>query len=263
MSKTRRVLLLLLILAVLRWPLDVLLAAMLPDASVNPVPQCVAGMLLSVVLLGVPAWMQHPWTSDRLTKQKSALPGFVAGLVMALLLRAAMSPVDAAWQQWLNLAPDALPVPESIPVAMLYILALTVVPAVMEEVFFRGALLTGLLDGSRRVTAFLLTSVTFALMHGSLANLPSLLLLSGGMTLLMLWSGNIAAPIVTHLVYNLTALNWPGMPLWGSGLCGAGLIALTVRLCIRQPRYAHQPMKRTDGLIAAASLIILAATYFV
>lgn len=257
MSKTCRVLLTLLALAVLRWPLDMLLAAMLPDASVNPVPQCIAGMLLSIVLLGVPAWMLRPWTSDRLTQQKSALPGLAAGIAMAVLIRAALSPVDVAWQRWLNLASDALPVPESIPAAMLYILALAAVPAAMEETFFRGALLTGLLDGSRRMTAFLLTSLIFALMHGSLANLPSLLMLSAALTLLMLASGNIAVPITAHLVYNLTALNWPAIPLWESGLCGAALIALGTYLCVRQPKYAHQPMKWQDGLISAAAIGML------
>lgn len=263
MSKTRRVLLTLLALALLRWPVDMLLSAMLPDVSVNPIPQCIAGMLLSAGLLGMPAWMLRPWTSDRLTPQKSALPGLAAGIAIAVLTRAALSPVDAAWQRWLNIVPNAWPVPESIPAAMLYILALAVVPAVMEEAFFRGALLTGLLDGSRRGTAVLLTSLSFALMHGSLASLPSLLMLSAALTLLMLASGNIAVPVTAHLVYNLTALNWPAIPLWGSGLCGAALIALGAYLCVRQPKYAHQPMNGTDGLIAAASVIALAATYIV
>ena len=258
MSKTRRILLILLGLALLSRPVELLLAAMLPDASVNPVPSCVAGMAVSLLLLGVPAWLLRPWMSQRLPRKKSLWPDLLAALAAALLTRAAVTPLDAAWQTWLGLSPDALPLPETLPVAMLYVAALVAVPAVMEEIFFRGALLTSLLDGSRRWTAILLTAAAFALMHGSLANLPSLLVLSLLLTLLMLHAGHVAVPVTAHLVYNLTALGWTEIPLWGSLLCGAGLIALAVKLCFRQPRYAHLPMKGQDGLIAGAALVVLA-----
>ena len=58
MSKTRKALLALLGLVVLKMPLDMLLAAMLPDASVSPVVNCLTGALVSVLLLGVPAWLR-------------------------------------------------------------------------------------------------------------------------------------------------------------------------------------------------------------
>ena len=263
MSKTRRVLLVLLALAVLTRPLDSLLAVMLPDSSVNAVPYMIGGMLITILLLGVPAMLMRPWTSVRLTKAKSAWPGLVMAAAAAVLTRAAMSPVDSAWQNWLGLAPEALPVPQSVPEAMLYIVALAVIPAIAEEIFFRGAVLTPLLDGSRRVTAVLLTTVNFALMHGSAANLPSLLAVSLLLTLLMLHTGHIAVPMTAHLVFNLTALNWIAIPVWGSLLCGAVLIGLMVYICARQPKFAHPPMKWPDGLIAAATIVVLAAVYFV
>ena len=263
MSKTRRVLLILLALAVLKRPLDILLAVILPDPSVNPAPQCIAGMAVTILLLGVPAMLMLPWTSARLTKAKSAWPGLLMAGAAAVMSRTAMTPVDAAWQNWLNLVPAALPAPESVPMAMLYIAALALVPAITEEVFFRGAALTSLLDGSHRTTAVLLTTVIFVLMHGSIADIPSLLVISLMMTLLMLHTGHIAVPMTAHLVYNLTALNWIAIPLWGSLLCGAGLIALTSYICVRQPKVVHPPMKWADGLIAAATIVVLAAAYFV
>ena len=67
MSKTRRILLILLALAVLKIPLAELLAAMLPDAVIDPVPQCIAGMVLSLLTMGLPARLLYPWTSPRLT----------------------------------------------------------------------------------------------------------------------------------------------------------------------------------------------------
>lgn len=257
MSKIRRTLLTLLGIALLTRPVDMLLSAMLPDAAVTPVPQCIGGMIAAALLLGLPAWLLRPWTSPRLTQQKSAWPCLLMAAAAALLTRAAMPPVDSAWQAWLNLTPDALPVPESVPAAMLYLAALVIVPAMVEEAFFRGALLTGLLDGSRRITAVLLTMVTFALMHGSVANLPSLLVFSLMLTLLMLHAGHIAIPMAAHLVYNLTALGGVNVPLWGSILCGALLTGLGACLCIRQPRVAHQPMKWPDGMIAVLTLAVL------
>lgn len=263
MSKTRRVLLILLALALLTRPMDILLAAMLPDASVNPVPQCIGGMLVTLLLLGLPAWLLRPWRSIRLPQKKNVWPGIGLAVIAGLLTRMATSPVDAAWQGWLGLTPDALPVPETVPVAMLYVVALAVVPAVAEEIFFRGALLTGLLDGSRRITAVLLTTLTFALMHGNAANLPSLLAASLMLTLLMLHTGRIIVPMAAHFFYNISALNWVNIPGWGSILCGAGLIALMAYIIARQPKVAHSPMKWADGLIAAATIAALVTLYFI
>lgn len=262
MSKTRRTLLTLLALALLRWPVDVLLHAVLPDAAVDPIPQCVVGMLLSALLLGLPAWLLRPWTSDRLVQSKSLWWGMMAAVCAAVLVRTVMTPVDAVWQRLMHLVPDAMPVPENLPVALLCVVAMVIVPAVTEEAFFRGALLTGLLDGSRRMTAILLASVAFTLMHRSPAHLPSLLVLSALLALLMLHSGSIAVPITAHLVYNLTALYWGQIPLWVAGFCGAGLTELMLQMW-GQPKFAHQPMKWQDGLIAAAAIGVLAAVYFV
>ena len=260
MSKTRRVLLILLALALLTRPVDILLAAMLPDASVNPVPQCIGGMLVTLLLLGLPAWLLRPWTSVRLRQGKSLWPGMALAVCTALLIRAAMTPVDAAWQSWLGLVPEVLPAPDGLPGALLYLAALVIIPAAAEEAFFRGAVLTGLLDGSRRATAALLTTTFFALMHGSVANLPSLLVISLMLTLLMLHTGRLAVPMTAHLVYNLTALNWIEVPGWGSILCGVLLAGLLLLLCIRHPRIAHPPMKRLDGFVAVATIAVLLIT---
>lgn len=254
MSKTRKALLTMLALALLMRPVEILLAAMLPDVSVDPVPQCIAGMAVTLLLMGMPAWFLRPWTSVRLRRGKSLWTGMALAVCTALLTRAAMTPVDAAWQSWLGLAPEVLPAPDGLPGALLYLAALVIVPAAAEEAFFRGALLTGLLDGSRRATAALLTTAFFALMHGSAANLPSLLVISLMLTLLMLHTGRLAVPMMAHLVYNLTALNWCSLPEWGSILCGVGLIALMAYICVRQPRVAHPPMKGLDGMIAAVAV---------
>lgn len=263
MSKTRRMLLILLGIALLRRPADMLLKALLPDASVAPALVCAAGMIMTILLLGVPAWLMRPWQSLRLPQQKSRTPGILLGTVMAVVCRAAITPLDEAWQAWLKLSPEALPMPQTIPMALMYLLALTVIPALTEEAFFRGALLTSLLDGSRRVTAVLLTALSFALMHGNLAHLPGHLIFSLLLTLLMIRTGRIAVPVAAHFVYNLTALNWVSVPLWGSLMCGLALIALAVWIILRRPKFAHPPMKGPDGLIAAAAVAVMAASYLI
>lgn len=263
MTNTRHALLVLLALSVVKQPLDAALAALLPDASVNPVVNGIAGAAVSLLLLGIPAWMLRPWTSPRLVRVKSRGQGVLIGVLLAVLCRVALTPLDAAWQDYLGLATDALPMPESLPVAMVCLLTMAVIPAVAEESFFRGALLTGLLDGSRRVTAVLLTTVGFTLMHGNAANLPSLLVLSLLLTLLMLRTGSIAAPAMMHLVYNLTAFVPVEASLGMRLLCGAGLTAVALWWGVRRNTYAHPPMQWLDRLIAGAALAAMAAQYFV
>ncbi len=263
MSKIRRALLILLALAVVKMPLDALLAALLPDVSVNTLPACIAGAAVTVLLLGVPAWHLRPWTSERLVREESPWVVAAVGAGMGVLCRMALAPVDAVWRGWLHLTPETIPAPEGIPAAMVCVLTLAVIPALAEEAFFRGALLTALLDGSRRITAVVLTALAFALMHGNAANLPSLLGTSLLLTLLMLRTGHIIAPVTMHLVYNLTAFVRADVPFWESLLCGAALTAAAIWSGVRREKYAHPPMKRQEGLIAGAALAALAAQYFV
>ena len=136
MSRSRKVLLVMLALAMVKVPLDVLLAAVLPDVSVDAAPQMMASAAVALLLLGMPALLLRPWKSVRLVRTEKLRPALLLGGTAALLARAAMTPVDAAWQQMLGLRPEALPAPESAAAVMMYILSLAVIPAVAEEAFF-------------------------------------------------------------------------------------------------------------------------------
>ena len=85
MPKTRRALLVLLALALLKGPLDALLAKLLPDALVDPVPQWLAGAVVSVLLLGLPAWRLRPGSSPRLVRGVSLGKGIGLGVLAAVL----------------------------------------------------------------------------------------------------------------------------------------------------------------------------------
>lgn len=254
MSKTRKALLTLLLLALARRPLELLLSAVWPGMATEVFPCCLAALTGTLLALALPAWLLHPWRSDRLTRRRPVLSGMAEGACAALLTRMAGVALDAAWQTALALTPRTLPAPGTLTETLLSIAALVIVPALAEECFFRGAVLTSLLDGASRVSAILLTAAFFALMHTSLANLPSLLLFSLVLTLLMLRTGRITAPIAAHLVYNLTALFRLSLPLWVSLLCGAALVCWLVRTSVRLPKRAHPPMQTADMLLAAASL---------
>lgn len=263
MSKTRKALLTLIALGLLTQPIKLLLAAILPDASVNPVPGWSAGMALTLLTLGLPAWRLRPWTGARLLQPKTLLPEFVLAVLAAITVRFGFRIVDEVWQGWLGLAPAVLSAPESMPLGMLCLAATVVVPALAEEAFFRGALLTGLLDGSRRITAVLLTTLSFVLLHGNIANLPSLLVLSALLTLLMLHGGHIAVPMTAHFIYNLTALGGVAVPEWAGLMCCGAAVVLGGYLLADQPDIAHPPMKRADGLIAAATMAALILSYLI
>lgn len=254
MTKTRKALLTLLLLALARRPLTLLLSAVWPGMATEVLPCCLAALTGTLLALALPAWLLHPWRSDRLTLRRPVLSGMAEGACAALLTRMAGIALDAAWQAAFTLTPRALPAPGTLPETLLSIAALVVVPALAEECFFRGAVLTSLLDGAPRVSAILLTAAFFALMHTSLANLPSLLLLSLVLTLLMLRTGRIAAPIAAHVVFNLTALFRLSPPLWASVLCGAALVGWLVRTGVRLPKRAHPPMQPADMLLTGASL---------
>ena len=273
MSKMRKALLVMLTLALVKRPLDALLASVLPDISVEAAPQLLAAAAVTLLLMGVPALLLRPWMSPRLVRAEKQWPWLLLTPFVAALTRAAMTPVDAAWRHVLERAAEVLPLtvgtadnvpmPESAATVALYIVTLAVVPALAEEAFFRGSLLTGLLDGSHRVTAVLLTTAFFALLHGNLEFLPGLLVISLLLTLLMLHSGSVGVSAATHFFYNISAFVWDEAPLWGSILSGVLLIGLAAYIIVRQPRIAHPPMKGADRLIAAAAFVLLAAMYFV
>ena len=84
---------------------------------------------------------------------------------------------------------------------MLMVITIGAIPGVCEELFFRGTLLGGFERlGTKR--AVILTSVLFALLHGSLAGLPGQLMLGLLMGYLAFAFDSVYASITFHTVYN-------------------------------------------------------------
>ena len=106
----------------------------------------------------------------------------------------------------------------------LLVLALALLPALVEELFFRGALLSGL-EKWGQGAAILVSSLCFALVHGSAANFLGPLvagLLFGYLTVI---TGSLWPAVVGHLCNTWFICGWAmcsnGMPLWHLALFSA------------------------------------------
>ena len=255
---TRAVLLTVLALTALRVPVGLALEAMLPDTQMAAF---VGSMLQSVVLFALPGLMLAPSWRAPAMKARDGAGWAMLTVGAALAARAAVTPLNAAWAGLVRAEANLRAAPEDPVGRLVMILALAVVPAVSEELFFRGALLPRLLQSASRWQALCLTTLMFALMHGSLAGLPGHLLISLLLTLTMMHSGRLLIPMGLHLLFNLLALIWPEGTLWLGWGGGVLLAAVMICLVVRLPRGKDRRLPLADGLICAVVLLVMAAQY--
>lgn len=93
----------------------------------------------------------------------------------------------------------------------LKLLALAVVPALCEELLFRGALARGLRAPLGLLGAAVVSAALFALVHGSLARLPITFALGLVLGVTTLRVGSVVPAVVIHAGNNAAAilLSWP------------------------------------------------------
>lgn len=122
----------------------------------------------------------------------------------------------------------------SIPMLILGVVLMAIVPAVLEELVFRGAILQGFKRYGKWVAIFS-TSALFVLLHGSLQQAVFPFLMSIILCQTVLKTDNVLASIVVHCVSNTTTLivGFVGfdavlstIPLWASFLLLIGGMAL-------------------------------------
>lgn len=222
---------------------------------------CVS-MVEEVLLCAVPAFLFWAKPSARLGRMNGNKACVLVAAVLGLALRGIIAPLTEKWVQFLGIAETTLAAATTPMQLLLQVMALAVVPAVVEEWLFRGVVLGQLLDGAGRWTALVLTTLLFALMHGSWAGLPAHLLIGAALTLTMMRTGSLTAAMTMHLTYNLSALVWPGMSLGWRAVCVAVLLALAAWACHTMPRVTHQRMKRTNGYLAAGVLLLMTVPYW-
>ena len=93
------------------------------------------------------------------------------------------------------------------PARVALIVSITILSPLFEELFFRYAMenvLAGTLVNQGRAVAY--SAIFFAGMHGNLAAFPSLLLVAAVCSFIYRRSGNLAAPITAHFLFNLVSI---------------------------------------------------------
>ena len=181
--------------------------------------------------------------------------------VLGLAMRALVTPLTQLWGKFLSAPERQIAAADSADEWYLQLLALAVLPAVLEEALFGGVVLQTLLESGSRFGAWLLTTLFFSLLHGNLAALPAHLLFGGALTLAEMRTGNLLVPMVMHAVYNASALFWRGMSAWWLIFCGAAVLALGIWALMTLPRTAKMRMKRGHIMLSAAILLLMAVQY--
>lgn len=206
MDKTRNALLVTLGVMLLRLPVGWGIQLLLPNPEGDPAIFYAALILQEMLLWGLPALVMLPWRSRRLVVQERSTALCVAAVFLGFVAQAALMALTPRWVALTGAKQANILLPQNEIQWVLAVLALVVIPAIAEEAFFRGGLLTGLCDSMSALSAMLLTTVIFALMHGSLAGFPAHMAVSLLCTLAMMTKGRLRAPIILHMCYNGAAL---------------------------------------------------------
>ena len=220
--------------------------------------------LQEALLWGLPALLLRPFRMSGQPVRRRCLGPCVAALLLGAAAQLALSPVTVLWTDWTGAPLSALSLPENEAQWLLAVLALCVAPALCEEAFFRGGVLTGLTDAASRGTALALSTLLFALMHGSLAGLPAHLAISLLAGLCMLRWEMLQVCMLLHLGYNAMALLPPALPVSLGVSAPLGLLLAAAGLWMAggipwQGR--HGRMGLPEGLMCALAIVCAALAY--
>ena len=147
-----------------------------------------------------------------------------------------------------------------------FLILLAVLPALCEELAFRGFLLTGLRRRFRPWAAVLLSSFLYALFQMNVFQFATAFVLGVVLALVALRSGSVGPAIVFHLVYNLSTLfasQALSDPLLGAGAavgCAAAAAGLLTAMLVLGKRPTAAPGPEQAGPPTAAAANRAAAT---
>ena len=140
-----------------------------------------------------------------------------------------------------------IPLREVTPMAspLLAVLFDALLPALLEELFCRGALFSALRPMGRR-TAVLGSALLFSLMHANLAQLPYAFIAGIALGALYEFSGSLLFPILFHLANNLLSLSLYfglSLPVFFAILGGTAALSLPLFLLLAR-RMRIAPSRR-------------------
>ena len=105
----------------------------------------------------------------------------------------------------LNIQPNAIPFELSTKNYLISIISLVILPAICEEILFRGLILKSL-KSLGKVVSISLTAVMFAIYHMAIDQFVYPLLMGALLSYVMYEENNIVYPIVIHLINNFLSL---------------------------------------------------------
>ena len=235
-------------------------AASLESSRADPVDVGVAQVIGAAIAIAVGLWsraelpLRDALGVRPLSAQVWALC-LVAGLCLAFPLReVALLLADV----WPNLAPepsDAVPLARALLIrswqdAVIVPLAFVVVPAVSEELFFRGLLLPGLAHRIDPRAALGVSALLFGVIHGG--PIPIVYATLAGLALgwLRLKTGSVLAPIAAHGAVNAVPVLLP-----------ATLIRVRGFNTI-EPEVYHLPLTLVLGSLIMTLVCLAAAAHY-
>ncbi|MGN0779909.1 MAG: lysostaphin resistance A-like protein [Aristaeellaceae bacterium] len=217
-----------------------------------------------VMLWGLPALLLRPFRARGVPMREGCGGACLAALLLGAAVQLALAPVTACWTQWTGAPTSSLSMPENEAQWLLAILALCVAPALCEETFFRGGMLTALAEELPVWAALALSTLLFALMHGSLAGLPAHLTVSLLAGLCMLRWGRLRVSMLLHLGYNVMGLLAPALPVSLATTLPLLLMMLAAALWMAGDIRWHGrygPMGLSTAVLCAVTLLCAALAY--
>ncbi len=99
---------------------------------------------------------------------------------------------------------SALPVPNGIFETVLFVIAIAVLPAICEELIYRGFLMSGISEYGQ-TGAIIVSSIAFGLMHATIQQIPFAFAIGLFLGYVFLRFKSIVLPIVLHFINNFIA----------------------------------------------------------
>ena len=262
-TKGEKALLAAMLFFLLRYPVAWILNGLIPDTwgSTAVYVRVILREMLIYLLPGMAVVTRRKQASHR--PRWYQVPAVLAAGVMTQYL---LSALTETWTSWTGFSSSGvMPMPSTAVEWMLAVLALVLIPAMAEEAFFRGLLQGTLQEDHSPVTALLLSTASFALMHASPAGLPAHL--GCGLLLGVLYAGIGSLPlcILFHAAYNGAAVVWSDSPAqmsWPWVILCAGALLLSAGYLLRNETKQGGRLTRAEWALAGLLLMMEVLPYF-
>lgn len=245
----------------LRAPLRLVLFGLLPEGA-DAAVQDIVLIAVQLLLWGIPLVAMRPSCG-----KEEPRPSALLIVPVGFALQYTMMIVCQWFSQLLQLEQTPFLPPETPLGWAMSILCRVIVPAALEELFFRGMLYGSIRRDYGEGSAFVISSAVFALCHGSLAGLPAHIMFALVLGWCMMSTGNIWLCILLHLAINGAAVIFSLMPMEFShpvALLACAVLALwpVLQAMENRPRPSLY-LKAEPLLLALPVVLVCAAAYFV